>query len=107
MVNPASSLVVLPFFALAAAGWGALAYATGSIIVGVFFHVLVDAPGWLWLVDVPESARDLMGAGVADGSASTTLMLWIAGLILSTILTAWSMGRLAVMPGAPSASSGL
>lgn len=81
--------LVLPVFAVAATGWGILAYLTQSIMIPVVVHGLVDAVGWIWLLSASESVSGSLAAGEA-----TSLLPWLMTLAGSVLLTIWSLNRL-------------
>lgn len=75
-----------PGFFLAAVGWGALAYLSGSIVPGVVFHTAVDAAVWIWAVSNRETFEKILTSSVfEEGStvafaSSAVLTLVLGGM---------------------------
>ena len=66
------SPVALPAFVLGAAGWGVLAFLSGSILPGVVLHTLVNASVWIWVLSNPASLERVLALNVLrDGPRAT------------------------------------
>jgi len=84
-----------PGLFLGGAGWGALAYLSGSILPGIAFHALVNASVWIWLWRSPEAVQGIAALHAAQSGntaflvASGSTMLLAAGAIAAL----WKLAR--------------
>jgi membrane protease YdiL (CAAX protease family) len=69
------SPVAWPGFVLGAAGWGALAYLSGSILPGVVLHALVNASVWIWALLNRASLERVLAANVLQDGPGSALGL--------------------------------
>ncbi len=66
------SPVALPAFVLGSAGWGVLAFLSGSILPGVVLHGLVNASVWIWALSNRASLERVLALNVLrDGPGAT------------------------------------
>lgn len=78
------SPLVLPVFALAATGWGILAYLTRSVVPGMILHTLLDAGVWLWAVSNVDRVERLLALSVLEGEGTATF-----GVVAAATVLAW------------------
>jgi hypothetical protein len=80
------SPVAWPGFVLGAAGWGALAYLSGSILPGVVFHALVNASVWMWALLNRASLERVLAANALQEGPGSALGLSVG--VTMTLATA-------------------